>query len=326
MSGVPGSAAGPPSPATLFVVGDVMYRDTSEGAELVGRLLERSLAETAGYSTAFVVGDFCNDDGTAECYDRLDGTSWGRLRPLIHTVPGNHDYEDAKRIPGSIPFYFNYVLLGGERSRGWQAFDWGGWRIIGLNSELMAKDADDKIAPLGIEQMAWFDRELKEHSRDQCVMTLYHRPMFSSGRFGSPAWVAPIFRKSYNYGVDFYVVGHEHFFAYMPKLTPFIGPDNLATPDPAYGIEGLIAGTGGAVLFPHPTVDPRIKIADRGLKWAKYDEHVLANQWGIVRIDLAPGSYQWQFIPVNREPNRAYPSGGGVCHANPPGYKEPAFN
>ena len=109
--------------------------------------------------------------------------------------PGNHDYEDALRIPGSIPFYFNYVLNGGERSRGWQAFDWGGWRIIGLNSEIMERDeSTSRLSALGREQMAWFDRELQQwNSRDRCVLTAYHRPMFSSGRFASPSWVGPIF-------------------------------------------------------------------------------------------------------------------------------------
>lgn len=306
----------------LFVVGDVMYKDTQQGAELVGRLLEKSLAETAGYSRAIVVGDLCNDDGAPECYERLERISWGPLRPLYYSVIGNHDNQPALAIPGSLPYYWNYVLNGGERERGWQAFNLGGWRIINLNSEAMRRE-HNILSPLGLEQMAWFDRELKQHAKDKCVMTLYHRPMFSSGRFASPKWVGPIFRKSFNYGVDLYVVGHEHFFANMPPLTPFLGPDKLEIVDWIYGIPGLIVGTGGAVLFPHPTVDPNIKQADRRLKWAKDGEEVIANKWGITRIDLWPGSYRWRFIPVNPESNHIYPSDSGVCHPNPPGYAEP---
>lgn len=315
-------AISPSTPAVLFVVGDVMHKDTPQGAELVGRLLEKSLAETAGYSRAIVVGDLCNDDGAPECYERLERTSWGPLRPLYYSVMGNHDDQPALAIPGSLPYYWNYVLNGGERERGWYAFDWGGWRIINLNSEAMRRE-HNILSPLGLEQMAWFDRELKQHAKDKCVLTAYHRPMFSSGRFASPKWVGPIFRKSFNYGVDLYVVGHEHFFAHMPPLTPFRGPDNIELVDRSYGIEGLVAGTGGAVLFPHPTVDPNIKRADRGLKWAKDGEEVLANKWGIIQIDLQPDRFQWRFRPVNPEPNHIYPSGSGVCHPNPPRYTEP---
>lgn len=318
-----GDVIGTDTSATLFVVGDVMYRDTSEGAELVGRLLEKHLAGTAGYSRALIVGDLCNDDGAAECYERLERSSWGPLRPLMYAVPGNHDYQEALKIPGSLPYYFYYVLRGSERGRGWFAFNWGGWRVIGLNSEAMAKDADDRLLPVGVQQMMWFERELNQYSRNRCVLTAYHRPMFSSGRFASPAWVAPIFRKSYRHGVDFYVVGHEHFFARMPPLTPMIGPGNLPVVDRDYGVPGIIVGTGGAILFPHPALDPRIRRPERDLKWAQYDEEVLAGEWGITRIDLTPGAYQWKFIPVSPQAGRVYPSGSGRCHDNPPGYTDP---
>jgi hypothetical protein len=189
----------------------------------------------------------------------------------------------------------------------------------------MRRDAEGHTSPLGMEQMAWFDGELKGHANNQCVMTAYHRPMFSSGRFASPAWVGPIFRKSYNYGVDLYVAGHEHFFAHLPPLAP-LGSDKTPLVDRARGIEGLIVGTGGAVLFPHPTADPRIEPEDRKLKWAADDEEVLANQWGIARIDLSPGKFRWQFIPVTPEPGRVYPSGSGTCHENPGNYTEPPLS
>lgn len=314
-----------PSPGgtkVLFVVGDVMHKENPGGADLVGRLLEKSLAETAGYSRASVAGDLCNDDGAPECYERLERTSWGPLRPLYYSVMGNHDNQPALAIPGSLPYYWNYVINGGQRERGWFAFDWV-WRIINLNSEAMRKDVHNNLLPLGLEQMAWLDSELRQHSRDKCVMIISHRPMYSSGRFASPAWVAPIFRKAFRYGVDLIVTGHEHFFASLPPLTPFYGPDNIALVDWAYGIPGLITGTGGARLFPHPTVDPNIKRENRSLKWAKYGEEVLANEMGITRIDLQPGRYQWRFIPINPKPNYIYPSGSGVCHPNPTGYTEP---
>lgn len=309
------------APGTLYAVGDIMYRTTSEGAVLVGQLMERLLAVDPINSRAILAGDICNDEGQPECYERLEQTRWGPLRPLLYAVPGNHDYQDARRN-GGIPYYFNYMLNAGDRERGWHAFNWGGWRVLGLNSEAMMRDAQHKLLPLGVEQLEWMERELRQYARDRCVLTYYHRPMYSSGRFASPAWVGPIFRRAFNHGVDFYFVGHEHMFAALPPLIPFRDSNGVATVDWTYGIPGVIGGTGGAVLFPDPRSDPRIRPEERRLKWSKDGEVVLANTWGITRIDLWPGGYKWTFVPVQPEPVRVYPSGSGKCHANPPGYSE----
>ena len=319
--GLEQTARAPMPPATLYAVGDIMYRTTSEGAVLVGRLMERLLASDPVNSRAIVAGDICNDDGQPECYERLEQTPWGPLRPLLYTVPGNHDYEDARRN-GGIPYYFHYMLNAGDPERGWHAFNWGAWRVLGLNSEAMSRDAQHELSPLGIEQMVWMERELRRYAKDRCVLTYYHRPMYSSGQFASPAWVGAIFRKSFQYGVDFYFVAHEHMFAALPPLTPFRDANGVAQVDWTYGIPGVIGGTGGAVLFPDPRSDPSIRPKDRRLKWSRDGEAALANTWGITRIDLWPGRYRWTFIPVQPEPGRVYPSGSGQCHDNPPGYRE----
>jgi hypothetical protein len=85
----PVPAPAPARPATLYAVGDVMYRTTSEGAHLVGDLLERLLARDPANSRAIVAGDVCNDDGQPECYERLERTPWSRLRPLLFPVPAH---------------------------------------------------------------------------------------------------------------------------------------------------------------------------------------------------------------------------------------------
>lgn len=320
-SGEPLASTTPARPATLYAVGDIMYRTTSEGAVLVGALMERLLARDPMNSRAILAGDICNDDGQPECYERLEQTPWGRLRPVLYSLPGNHDYETAKR-EGGIPYYFNYMLNAGASERGWHAFDWGGWRVIGLNSEAMARDAEHQLSPIGREQLAWMERELQQYAKDRCVLTYYHRPMYSSGRFASPAWVGPIFRKAFKHGVDLYFAAHEHMFAALPPLTPYADATGIAVVDRTYGIPGIIGGTGGAILFPDPRADPRSRPEDRRLKWANDGEVILANMWGITQIDLWPGGYQWTFIPAYDEPGRVYPSGTGTCHPNPPGYSD----
>lgn len=324
-SGDQAPAATRPVPGTLYAVGDILYRDTFEGAELVGRLMERLLGANPINGRGILLGDVCNDEGRPECYDRLEQTAWGPLRPLLYPVPGNHDYQDARRN-GGIPYYYNYMLNAGERERGWHAFDWGGWRILAINTEVMARDAQNRRSPLSIEQMEWMERELRQYAKDRCVLTYYHRPMYSSGRFASPAWVGPIFRKSFKHGVDFYVAAHEHMFNALPPLTPFLDSSRVAKVDLTYGIPGIISGTGGAVLFPHPTVDPQIRPDERRLKWEAYGEQLLTDTWGIVGIDLLPGAYWWKFIPVSPVQGVGYPSGSGRCHPPPPDYTESPIN
>ena len=313
-----------PRSQTLYAVGDIMYRSTSEGAVAVGRLMGRLLADDPADARAILAGDVCNDEGLPECYERLEATPWGPLRPLLHAVAGNHDYEHARR-EGGIPYFYNYMLNAGDWHRPWQAFDWGGWRVIGLNSEPMARDGQGRLSARGLAQMAWFEDELKEHADARCVFTFYHRPMYSSGRFASPAWVGPLFRKSFKHGVDLSFTAHEHMFASLPPLTPFVDSNGVATVDRLYGIPGLIGGTGGAVLFPAPAIDPNVPPASRQLKWSAHGEVIAAGIWGVTRIDLWPGGYAWRFIPVNPEAGRVYPSGTGSCHAKPNGYVEPAL-
>jgi acid phosphatase type 7 len=303
--------------ATLYAVGDILYRTTSEGAVAVGELMETLLALDPVNSRALVAGDICNDDGRAECYERLEQTAWGPLRPLLYSVPGNHDYEDARRN-GGIPYYFHYMLNAGDRERGWHAFDWGGWRVVGLNSEVMARDANRQLSSLGVEQIAWFERELQQHADTRCVLTYYHRPMFSSGRFASPKWVGPLFQMSFVYGVDFYFVAHEHMFAALPPLTPYLDAEGRGKVDGTYGIPGVIGGTGGAVLFPDPRQDPALPPEGHRLRWEAEGEVVLPQTWGVTQIDLWPGGYRWKFIPVDPDSGRRYPSGTGTCHPRPP--------
>ena len=295
-------------PATLYVVGDLMYYGTESDTEMVGRFMSELLTDNP-HARGMLLGDVCNWHGEAECYQKLERTSWGPILPKLYAVPGNHDYEMVKNT-GGIPFFFNYTFNHGVRGEGWQAFDWGGWRVIPVNSEIMGKNAQGKLSLLALRQLDFMERELRERSNRQCVLVAYHRPMFSSGRFASPGWVGPLFNKSFKYGVDLTVTAHEHMFAVLPPLRPVVGAEPVV--DKAYGIPPLIAGTGGALAHSVP----------RQPKWS---ETIISGVPGLVRLDLYPGGYRWEFLPVpeRREAGRIYPSGEGRCHDNPSGYVEP---
>ena len=280
------SAASP----TIFAVGDIMHCAARQGAEVTGVLMER-LLNTTPNSIGITLGDNSNDNGSADDYDCFDRSSWGRLMPRLYPTPGNHDYGVDKELP----FYYLYFPNAGPPRLGYYAYDVGAWRVYALNSELVTP-------ALRNAQLEWLERELYTHSKAKCTFAYFHRPPFSSGRFASPAWVMPIYRKLYKYGVDLVATGHEHFFASLPPLDP------AGSIDTAYGVPLLIAGTGGAVFFDRPTT----------LRYGGAGEVVVARTLGVLKIELKRAGYAWAFVPA--DPDHPAPSGSGSCHDNPPRY------
>lgn len=277
-------------PATIFGVGDIMHCAAPEGAELTGRLMQRLLNETPN-SIGVTFGDNSNDDGSEEAYGCFDRSSWGKLMSRLFPTPGNHDY-DVDKI---LPFYYLYFPNAGPPGLGYYAYDFGGWRVYALNSELVSPS-------LRQQQLAWLEGELQTHAKTKCTFAYFHRPPFSSGRFASPAWTMRIFRRLYRYGVDLVATGHEHFFAALPPLNP------RGIVDDRYGVPLLIAGTGGAVFFERP----------RTLRYGDNGELVVSRTLGILKLTLKPAGYEWAFLPVH--PGGSAPSGTGTCHDNPAGY------
>ena len=59
----------------------------------------------------------------------LRGAAMSRILP----TPGNHDYGVDKELP----YYYLYFPNAGPIRRGYYAYDFGGWRIYALNSDLV---------------------------------------------------------------------------------------------------------------------------------------------------------------------------------------------
>lgn len=249
--------------------------------------MERLLNDTPN-SVGLTLGDNSNDDGSEESYGCFDRTTWGKLMSRVHPTPGNHDYG----VDRELPFYYLYFTHAGPPRLGYRAWDFGGWRIYALNTEL-------SLPELRQAQLAWLERDLSAHHKTKCLLAYFHRPPFSSGSFASPR-ALPIFRRLFRFGVDLVLTGHEHFFSALPPLTP------EGVVDRSHGIPILMAGTGGATFFNPPA----------RLRYGSAGEILLVRQLGILQIVLKPAAYDWTFIPV--DPAVPRPSGTGTCHENPP--------
>ena len=268
----------PVGPPTILIgAGDISQCGLA-GVVRTGRLLQSLLRQTP--ATAITFGDNSNDDGSPykyKCFDR----SWGSFKSILYPVPGNHDYE----LDDTNPYYFQYFPNSGPKGLGYYSYDRGSWHILALNSEL-----PEGLRPAQVE---WIDADLRLHP-SQCTLAYFHRPLFSSGQFAAYR-MKRLWDVLYRHGVDVIANGHEHFFASFPPLNPDGRHDNR------YGIRQIIPGTGGARLFPTPV--------------SRYGETIVGQTWGLLKLTLGAGDYQWDFVSVDKN---TLDHGEGQCHA-PPG-------
>ena len=224
------------------------------------------------------LGDEAYPHGSAYDFSHCYAPTWGRHRARTHPTPGNHEYTDT-----TATAYFDYFgAAAGPRGKGWYSFDLGAWHLVALNSEV--------DAGAGSEQERWLRRDLREH-RARCVLAFWHRARFSSGRHGSTAEVAPLWRALQEAGAELVVQGHDHDYERFDPL------DADGRRDP-HGLRSFVVGTGGAQRhgFGAPVAGSVVRTRD----WA-----------GVLKLTLRARSYAWEFVPVGGP--RPADHGEGTC-------------
>lgn len=283
----------PPSrrPNVVYAASDIAQCASIEKAHRTGALMQELLEASPG-SIGILPGDVSNDhQGFEKTYDCLHETPWGAIRHRLKAVPGNHDYlaED----PLFSHLYTWLPSSRGDSGLGYYSFDYAGWHLIALNTELPEARRQ--------AQLDWLRADMKRNPVE-CTLAYFHRPPYSSGKFGSPR-ARPLFAELYRQGADLVVTGHEHFFAAFPPL------DDRGTPEAPFGVPMLIVGTGGADLFPWPN-------------GRRHQKMILAQVLGVTEITLQPKGFSWRFIATDRTVPRVGGdkpvSGEGRCHGRPP--------
>ena len=277
-SAVPASPAASASPsveAVLVGAGDIAscsHNDDSATAALVEGI--------AG--TVFTAGDNAYENGSADqfrdCYD----PTWGRFRDRTRPAPGNHDWE-TEDLAGYLGYFGAAAAPDGTS---WYSYELGSWHVIVLDSDCA------KVGGCGAEsvQGRWLAADLAASSAT-CTLAIWHHPRFSSGFHGNDQEVAPFWTALYAAGADLIVNGHDHDYERFAPQDPSgnVGPR---------GIREFVVGTGGAELRPFEEIransELRVSVAH-----------------GVIRFDLHPGSYGWQFIPTTGD---LHDSGNAPCH------------
>jgi 3',5'-cyclic AMP phosphodiesterase CpdA len=120
-----------------------------------------------------VSGDLCINGPDSDAEVAFARRALGRLTSPVHAIPGNHDVGDEP--PGQEADQ----IIDAHRLRRWLsvfgtdrfAFDAGGWRVLGLNAQLLGSGL-----PQEGEQDAWLDAELGAAAHP--VLLALHKPLF----------------------------------------------------------------------------------------------------------------------------------------------------
>jgi hypothetical protein len=221
----------------------------------------------------FTAGDNIYPNGSQANWENCWEPSWGTIDiERIRPIPGNHDYERA----GDPPYYFTqfeevFKNILPEGSKGWYYFDAAGWRVIMLNS----MEPDRAGTPQNL-----FLRAALDTYPGQCLIAMWHHPRFSTGAYGTTSRMKTSFGLLYNRGVSLLISGDAHHYERFAPLDP------NGKVQPGRGVRQFIIGTGGAYLT---KLGPQTNASEARAN----DSH------GVLKLTLQPGTYAWEFIPVD---------------------------
>jgi len=245
-------------PAVLVGAGDI-GQCGSPGSELTAKLLD------VIDGTVVAAGDNAYPSGSREDYRNCYHPTWGRHLSRTRPTPGNHEYETS-----NAEAYFEYFgSNAGPAGRGYYSYNLGAWHIVSLNSEVDVR--------AGSPQEQWLRTDL-EANRTVCTAAYWHRPRFSSGQHGNNTDMQAIWRDLYDLHVDVAISGHDHLYE------RFAPQDPAGASDPDRGVRQFVVGTGGGGM--HQIAGMRPNSEAQGF------------EWGVLKLTLQSGSYQWEFVPA----------------------------
>jgi hypothetical protein len=283
--------APPPNGIVMVAAGDIACSPTNadfnDGAGTSTHCRQRYTSDIAVAINPDVVaalGDLQYGRGELTNFAQSFDPSWGRLFGRTYPAAGNHEYYTAD----AAGYFAYWGGRAGNPDKGYYSYDVGSWHAVVLNTNCGTPDVD---CSAGGAQAAWLRADLAA-SGAECTIAYGHHPRFSSGHHGDTKHLNDLYNILYQNGVDIYLAGHEHSY----ERTAPLAPDATVGDQ---GIRNFIVGTGGASLR-------RDTIYPRNFTEA-WDDHT----FGVLRLDLRPGSYEWEFI--NDGSGSFTDTGGALC-------------
>ncbi len=276
-------------------MGDIACRagDTSHPCQ---QSATEAIAKAQKPTTVFVLGDNQYNDGSLSEYDGAGAynSTWGFFNPIVHPVPGNHEYGTA----GAAGYfgYFGASIANPEGTNGYYSFNLGNWHIVALNSDCTDQGCGDALdGGTTSAQLAWLNTDLANEraaNPNACVLAMWHHPLFSAGwTLGAPN-VAPLYNALYAAHADVVLNGHDHLYERFAQMD---GGGDATTA----GVREFVVGTGGESLnglsFPPPAT---LQASDAG-------------DFGVLALTLHSSSYTWKFVTTS---GAVRDSGTTPCH------------
>ena len=241
-----------------------------------------SLAARLKPDHVLVLGDNQYDSGTLADYQASYALTWGKLKSKTFPVPGNHEYYTA----GATGYYDYFGSAAGSRTQGWHASTYGGWRVLGLNSNCAYVGG----CQTGSAQEKWLRSNLYNNRSKKCTLALWHHPRFSSGEHGDNPEMADLWETLQDYDAEFVLAGHDHAYErFLPMNSDGTGGGSDTMPS-------WVVGGGGKSLY---------RIAHSRPNSAGY-----SLSFGVLKLDLYSKGYKWRYYPAS---GGSTDNGTGYC-------------
>jgi acid phosphatase type 7 len=294
----------PPSDPVLVAAGDIACDPLSptfngglgSSTSCRQKIVSDLIVNDPQVSTVAVLGDIQYYCGGAAAFAASYNLSWGRFRTFTRPAVGNHEYiPSSSTTPatdcdptGQAAGYFGYFgALAGAPSQGYYSYNLGTWHIIVLNSNCPQAGG---CSP-GTPQDVWLQADLAANPV-ACTLAYWHIPLWSSGGRAAQN-TRTLTQRLYNANVDVVLAGHDHIYE------RFAPQDPNGVLDTTRGIRAFVVGTGGSNHTTIPGVAANSEVRN-------------GDTFGVLRLTLHPGSYDWRFVP---EPGKTFTdTGTDSCH------------
>ncbi|RJQ80318.1 alkaline phosphatase [Pseudonocardiaceae bacterium YIM PH 21723] len=288
LSGSAAVGAADPNDAVLIGAGDIAQCKSADpngnGAALTAAKTHELLAANPG-ATVFTAGDNAYPDGSADDFQKCYEPTWGDFKDRTLPVAGNHEYHTK----GAAGHYGYFGAKAGDPDKGYYSTDLGSWHVIVLNS-----NCDDVSCKAGGPQEKWLRADLASHTA-KCTVALWHHPLFTSGLpHGPETAVRPLYQALYDANADLVITGHNHVYE------RFAPQDPKGKLDESRGLRQFVVGTGGASWYRFGLIK-------------KNSEARSSTTWGVIKLTLKPGSYDWEYAHAGGV-QKFEDSGSTNCH------------
>ncbi len=291
----PASAAGDP---VIAAAGDISCDPLNSGYEggqgtpTDCRQLHTA-ALLAGADAVLPLGDLQYACGGLSDFQAAYDPSWGQYKAITRPAPGNHEYQSSGGTgctANAFGYYSYFGAAAGDPTKGYYSYDLGAWHLIVLNSECAKVGGCGAGSP----QELWLRNDLATHRSASCTLAYWHKPRFASTSSGGDSTFSAFWQALYDAHADVVLSGHQHWYERFAL-------QNASGQADANGVRQFVVGTGGeSFVTPSGTRAANSQLVLSG-----------QNVFGVIRMTLRAGSYDWSFVPVT---GTFSDSGTQACH------------